>query len=417
MKTKLDKLIRFALLAPFVTAMVIYGSTKPKPGPNFSFDNTYIGDGGSYATNDTVHVALTRRIMELPIDDCDVIAYMRVRSSNSAADYVMLPTYTFGEYPVDFTVANATNYNYWFYLDYVPPSPVHTNGVFELRGFEVAGEPRVPNPIFSAGFAQSVSKILPPTAADYIQDGLIAMWDGIDHGNNPLIWRDLSGNGYDATQRVANAGWSWGDDCYIGTAQNGHGFRTPQALVDFFRSNITNHTIEIVYRPTASSRETILGQYYGSAVGLNLEYAPHQVGHFRVYWGASPDFNSPAWKTLGMVRMTTTMLCNGTNCQIYENGAYKALAAQPNVDRVGVQNLIIGGENSRSNMSIRGELCIVRIYSRALTAEEIAHNYKIDSIRFGLPGAPSAVVPLSPPSLPPPAQSLFSTLATENLTE
>ena len=155
MKTKLDKLIRFALLAPFVTAMVIYGSTKPKPGPNFSFDNTYIGDGGSYATNDTVHVELARRIMELPIDDCDVIAYMRVRSSNSAADYVMLPTYKFGEYPVDFTVQNATNYNYWFYLDYVPPSPVHTNGVFELRGFEVAGEPRVPNPIFSAGFAQS----------------------------------------------------------------------------------------------------------------------------------------------------------------------------------------------------------------------------------------------------------------------
>ena len=86
-----------------------------------------------------------------------------------------------------------------------------------------------------------------------------------------------------------------------------------------------------------------------------------------------------------MVRMTTTTLCNGTNCQIYENGAYKAQAAQPNVDRVGVQSLIIGGENSRSNMSIVGELCIVRIYSRALSADEIQHNYKIDKERFNLP--------------------------------
>lgn len=69
------------------------------------------------------------------------------------------------------------------------------------------------------------------------------------------------------------------------------------------------------------------------------------------------------------------------------------------------------------NNPLKCDIHCLRIYSRALTAEEIAHNYKIDSIRFGLPGAPSAVVPLSPPSLPPPAQSLFSTLATENLTE
>lgn len=113
---------------------------KPSP-PLFFCDDIYIYDGGSYATNDTVHVELARRVMELPIDDCDVIAFMRERALTNAEDFVMLPTYKFGDYPMDFTVSNATNYNYWFYLDYVPPSPVHTNGVWQMRGFSVPEQP------------------------------------------------------------------------------------------------------------------------------------------------------------------------------------------------------------------------------------------------------------------------------------
>ena len=376
----------FAALAAFAVVATICAQ-KPGPTPVITVD-AFLRDAGCYATNDVLHVAVTNAPAYAGIDfsSCPVLVYARPRGLSDAPEWEeLLPRRTFSELPADYAIEDATNYNYLVYLDYVPPSPVHTNGVFELRGFMVPGDEPGNLEQLAAGFINSRAIIPPPTARDYVQDGLIAVWDGIDHGNDPLIWRDLSGNGYDATQRVANAGWRWDGDCYRGTLRNSHGFRAPQALVDFFRSNITNHTVEIVYRPTASSRETILGQYSGSAVGLNIEYAPHLAGYFRVYWGASPDFNSPAWKTLGMVRMTTTMLCNGTNCQIYENGAYKAQAAQPNVDRVGVQSLIIGGENSRPNMSICGELCIVRIYSRALSADEIRHNYEIDKERFNLP--------------------------------
>jgi hypothetical protein len=41
------------------------------------------------------------------------------------------------------------------------------------------------------------------SAKDYVQDGLIAMWDGIEnagwgkHSDNPTMWTDLTGNGYD----------------------------------------------------------------------------------------------------------------------------------------------------------------------------------------------------------------------------
>jgi len=125
-----------------VLAIVCNLAAQKTPGnmPIFMFDTTYFYDGGCYATNDTVHAALSPRMPELYIDDCDVLAYMRERASTNAEDFVQLPTYKFGEYPIDFTVNNATNYNYWFYLDYVPPSPVHTNGVWQMRGFLVPGE-------------------------------------------------------------------------------------------------------------------------------------------------------------------------------------------------------------------------------------------------------------------------------------
>lgn len=374
----------FAALA-ILAAICSIVAQKPSPDtPTITVD-ALLRDVGCYATNNVFHAAVTNAQSYAGVDfsDCDLMVYARERASSDAASWFELtPRKKFSQQPADYAIENATNFNYMVYLNYVPPSPVHTNGVFELYGFVIGNEAQGEPDQLAAGFINSRAFLAPPTARDYVQDGLIAMWDGIDHGNDQLIWRDISGNGFDATQRVENAGWRWDGDCYRGTLRNGHGFRAPQALVDFFRSNITNHTVEIVYRPTASSRETILGQYSGSTVGLNIEYAPHQAGHFRVYWGAAPDFNSPAWKTLGMVRMTTTMLCNGTNCEIYENGAYKTQAAQPNVDRVGVQSLIIGGENNRPNMSICGELCIVRVYSRALSADEIRRNYEIDKERF-----------------------------------
>ena len=44
-----------------------------------------------------------------------------------------------------------------------------------------------------------------PTAKSYVQDGLIAMWDGIEnagwgtHDASATVWKDLAGNGYDLT--------------------------------------------------------------------------------------------------------------------------------------------------------------------------------------------------------------------------
>ena len=40
-----------------------------------------------------------------------------------------------------------------------------------------------------------------------------------------------------------------------------------------------------------------------------------------------------------------------------------------------------------------GEYYAIRLYDRELTAEEIAHNYRVDSIRYG--GAEGELTPLA----------------------
>lgn len=377
----------FAALA-ILAAVCSIVAQKPSPDtPTITVD-ALLRDVGCYATNNVFHAAVTNAPSYAGVDfsDCDLMVYARERASTNAASWFELtPRKKFSQQPADYAIENATNFNYMVYLNYVPPSPVHTNGVFELYGFVIGNEAQGEPDQLAAGFINSRAILPPPTARDYVQDGLIAMWDGIDHGNDPLIWRDISGNGFDATQRVANAGWSWGNNAYIGTANNGHGFRTPIAIANALREHLDGHTIEIVYLPSSSSRQTIFGQYKVAEHkngGLNIEYSPHQPGWFRVYYSSSPDFNTPAWKKT-QSRLTCAVVCDENDLRLYENGVHTSTAAKPGVGTIGYSKpFIIGGENERSNMSIVGELFCVRVYSRALTEEELKHHVKIDNERF-----------------------------------
>ena len=130
------------LVALAISLSFYAGSKPPQPTrPTFIFD-PFLIDDGSYATNGTVCISARKAtfIQEAYIDDIDVLVFAREMSSTNAADWVeLLPRRTFGDLPTEYAIANATNFNYLVFLDYVPPSPVHTNGVWQMRGFEVPG--------------------------------------------------------------------------------------------------------------------------------------------------------------------------------------------------------------------------------------------------------------------------------------
>lgn len=132
--------ISMAFTAGFPT---VADKAPPARKSVFTID-PYLTDAGSYSTNDTVHVALVAAYAELALEGCPIMLYYKSKDN---------PTNALGEavwtlhpdiwpfsspFARDYVMTGATNYDYTVLVDYTPPTPVHTNGVFELRGFELS---------------------------------------------------------------------------------------------------------------------------------------------------------------------------------------------------------------------------------------------------------------------------------------
>ena len=147
----------FAALA-ILAAICSIVAQKPSPDtPTITVD-ALLRDVGCYATNNVFHAAVTNAPSYAGVDfsDCDLMVYARERASTNAASWFELtPRKKFSQQPADYAIENATNFNYMVYLNYVPPSPVHTNGVFELYGFVIENEAQGEPDQLAAGFINS----------------------------------------------------------------------------------------------------------------------------------------------------------------------------------------------------------------------------------------------------------------------
>lgn len=99
----------------------------------------YIVNAGSYLTNDVAHVAIAKRTPILP-DDTEILVYARQVDQTNATDWVRLsPHLTFADHPYDYALSNATNYDVMVAASYSPAPTVHTNGVWQMKGFTIPG--------------------------------------------------------------------------------------------------------------------------------------------------------------------------------------------------------------------------------------------------------------------------------------
>ena len=99
----------------------------------------YIQNAGSYLTNDVAHVAIAKRTPLLP-NDTEILVYARQVDLTNATDWVRLsPHLTFADHPYDYSLPNATNYDVMVAADFTPAPTVHTNGVWQMKGFTIPG--------------------------------------------------------------------------------------------------------------------------------------------------------------------------------------------------------------------------------------------------------------------------------------
>lgn len=235
-----------------------------------------------------------------------------------------------------------------------------------------------------------------PTAKSYVQDGLVAMWDGIEnagwgiHDQNATEWKDLSGNGRDLTVRDIAL---WGDTYLYcdGTAWSA-----------YLTGATAYHSIECVYKTDSftivknntSGTRTIF--YAGSSARLlntpelrtnqsNENYIPragielYSINSNRVL-GIATANNGAVHQICGVYSNASTGVPN----KGYFNGHESQSSTAWNWGSF--PNTCVGDRQiDQPGWPWNGKVFAIRLYSRALTASEIARNYAIDKARFGLP--------------------------------
>lgn len=227
------------------------------------------------------------------------------------------------------------------------------------------------------------------TAKDYVQDGLVAMWDGIEnagwgvHDQNATMWRELI-SGTDCAYSDANGTPNWVSNGWESVVTDGKYFDAfyPDGLAE-------HHTLQfVVTKSTAyyAARGIICGAYsLSGGNGCNFEYRTSNAtnGILRAYYSGNPDFSTSAVWELGLPSAFS---------MIHDNSTYSilqgvdALATVTNSYNLLTQSIMrIGADSRASSFTFGGVIHSIRFYNRALTAAEIAHNYAVDKERFNLP--------------------------------
>ena len=233
------------------------------------------------------------------------------------------------------------------------------------------------------------------TARDYVQSGLVAMWDGIEnagwgtHDASATTWVDLIGNSPAMTTSAASDAWEWTDNSLWTKAI---AFSSNITNTDYVNALRTTYTVEYVgtivsmvvtkyawmMHSWASGYQRYggLGTTYGDKLAIYCNGAANGAGLTST---GVPFHADDKIQTSYIYRMTEG------GCDFYKDAAYIATATSGNiVDPVSmIPAISVGGVSNDKAQSAKTHS--IRIYSRALTADEIAANCKIDKLRFNLP--------------------------------
>lgn len=228
-----------------------------------------------------------------------------------------------------------------------------------------------------------------PTAKDYVQNGLVAMWDGIEnagwgvHDQNAIVWKDLSGNDFHHSLHDV----SFDADCAKFVAGS-------YGLVDsqFISDNAL--TIEAVFAVEENVSAMIVQCGNGSGKSYGSQLCWHNsIGYITTSSNISTGgrFIFPESFSSASTVHAISESCNdvGFIDNLKRNNEELAQSGlNTNGGTAGV--CVVGAQFYNSNYgynSGRKRISNIRIYSRRLTDDERTANYLIDKARFNLPDA------------------------------
>ena len=218
----------------------------------------------------------------------------------------------------------------------------------------------------------------------YVQDGLMLWYDsyantGTTRNTTTTTWKDLSGNNNNVT--ISGATWHYNYLSFDGT--NDYAYKTSGAKYNIDKE----HTIEVLLKPrkVASSYQSIFNtinngtsvQQYGSLWISETMQIGFDTGDGSSHYNTNRiDIRT---EDIGKYFLMTNVR-NDRNYKLYNKGNLVNTetvtwdAREPN------PGIFIGG----STYYFNGEIYSIRVYNKALTEEEILHNYNYDKEKFNL---------------------------------
>ena len=224
-------------------------------------------------------------------------------------------------------------------------------------------------------------------ASSYVTDGLIHHFDAIDntpngHDSTSTTWTDLVGT--DVLTMNDSTKATWDNDALVlgGTAgQYLIGTDTTEAPA--------STTVEVVFEADAnqSAMVAILMAYSTSAcIGAIPVFSDNT---FNVKGGSSSTYTHSGSDLTSLYHIAGSYTSNNAINKAYANGslATTGSATHSLTFSSSVNKRIIGQSNTSSSgqtYPFKGKIYAIRIYNKVLTDAEIAQNYAIDVVRFGL---------------------------------
>ena len=206
-----------------------------------------------------------------------------------------------------------------------------------------------------------------PTARDYVQDGLIHMWDGIEnagwgvHDPNATVWKDLIGD-IDFERQG-----TFGDD-HLYTNGFDQSITVPVVTLEILFSAYGHSANRGWICDGGMFGGVALGPSFSGNVGVD-DIVP--LSDFRLFGNDVVYSNT-----------TYLMSCrvDGSLVRIARDG-YDVNTVRIG-SSIGLKTEIFNGYNS--SRASYGRIYCIRAYNRSLTSAEIETNYEIDKARFGL---------------------------------
>lgn len=221
----------------------------------------------------------------------------------------------------------------------------------------------------------------------YVADGLVHMWDAASHDDDS--WTDTVGG---LRLSIEGARYNWGDD-FIHV--NGADIPYTYLYTPYFSgSGFDGHTIQVVARWYRTAADQ-WGRFICLRSGVNDpceilidKTATSGVGRLRFeYFYGSKLADADVLNADMTNPFTATSVLNPSTSSWYGyfNGVKSSVV--DGVDYTGPypSNIVVGSnELGYTNCGVEADFYSVRIYSRALSEDEIMRNNRVDAARFGI---------------------------------